>query len=91
MRYRPADPALGTLKDQHEIAVRGVAPLPFDYWSVDGGLTWDIAAGKWTKASAGFTYDDHYLVFGGFASMSTTSTSFGLRFHLKGPDGKDAF
>jgi LPS-assembly protein len=89
--YIAADPALGTVLDQHELAVRGSTPLPFDYWSLNGGLTYNIATVDWIKANAGITYDDGYLLVGGDAGVTKTSWSVGVRFKLKGPDGKDAF
>jgi len=88
--YIAADPALGTTSDQHEVTGRVNVPVA-DYWSVNGDITYNIAAGHWTKANTGVTYDDGYLVLGGTASFTPTSWGVGVKFNLKGPDGGPAF
>ena len=62
-----------------------------DYWTVNGGITYNIASMAWTAANAGVTYDDGYLTFGGTASATPTSYALGVTFNLKGPDGVSAF
>jgi LPS-assembly protein len=88
--YIAADPALGIVGDQHEIAGHGSLTLA-DYWTLDGGLTWDLGSNSWVKASTGLGYDDGYLALGGSASFTPTSWGFGFSFKLKGPDGEVAF
>jgi LPS-assembly protein len=88
--YIAADAALGTVLDQHEIAGRVGVPVD-DYWTVAGGLTYNIATNNWIKANTGVTYDDGYLLFGGNANLTPTSWGFGISFKLKGPDGEVAF
>jgi LPS-assembly protein len=89
--YLAADPATGTLKDQHEATARATAPLPFDYWSVDGSLSWDLGTSQFLAATAGVTYDDGYLLAGSYVGMTgATHTSpngltYGIRFLLKTP------
>ena len=88
--YIAADPALGTIADQHELAGRVGVPVT-DYWTVSGGLTYNIATNNWIKANTGATYDDGYLLFGGNVNFTPTSWGFGVSFKLKGPDGEVAF
>jgi LPS-assembly protein len=88
--YIAANPALGTVSDQHEVTGRVTVPVA-DYWSVNGDITYNIAAGGWTGADTGVTYDDGYLVLGGTANFTPTSWGFGVKFNLKGPDGGPAF
>jgi LPS-assembly protein len=88
--YIARDPALGTLEDQHEVQGSVTVPVA-DYWSVNGGLTYDIGGGTWLHANTGVTYDDGYLVLGGTANFTPTSWGVGVKFNLKGPDGKSAF
>jgi LPS-assembly protein len=88
--YIAANPALGTLVDQHEIEGRTTIPVA-DYWSVNGDLTFNLATAKWTNADAGITYDDGYLVLGGTANVKPDSWGVGVKFNLKGPDGASAF
>ena len=59
-----------TLIDQHEVTVTGKAPLPFDYWYVNGSLAWDIGQSKFLQATGGITYDDKFFVAGAFASFT---------------------
>jgi LPS-assembly protein len=92
--YLPALPATGVLKDQHEVAAAVAVPL-MDYWTITGGAAWDLTANTWLEASAGFRYDDNYLIYGasGVLTGPTAATPNDLRylftFRLKGPDGID--
>lgn len=93
--YLPASAKTGTLTDQHEVTVRASAPLPmFDYWSVDGSLSWDVGQSSFLKATAGLTYDDGYFLAGAFSSItgpthtSPNDLTFGVKMMLKGPGGK---
>jgi LPS-assembly protein len=88
--YVAADPALGVVKDQHEIAGRGSLTIA-DYYSVYGGVSWNLDTMNWIKANAGAGYDDGYLALGGSANFTPTSWGFGFNFKLKGPDGEIAF
>jgi len=88
--YIAADPALGIVKDQHEIAGRGSVTLA-DYWKLDGGLVWNLDTNSWIKATTGLGYDDGYLAVGGSANFTPTSWGVGFSFKLKGPDGEVAF
>ena len=88
--YIAADPALGTLEDEHEIGGRVGVPVA-DYWTRRWRLTYDIDAKNWVKANTGVTYDDGYLTFGGGADFTPTSWGVGVTFKLKGPDGQVAF
>ncbi|MEP7241188.1 MAG: LPS assembly protein LptD [Devosia sp.] len=85
-----ADPALGIATDQHEIAGRVSVPVA-DYWSINAGTTYDLAANNWLKANVGATYDDGYLSYGASANATPTSWGVGVTLNLKGPDGGDAF
>ena len=88
--YVAADPKLGTTTDQHEIEAGVNVPIA-DYWSLQGDYTYNLGAGGWTNADAGITYDDGYLVLGAGANFKPTSWGVGLKFNLKGPDGKAAY
>ncbi len=88
--YVMADPALGIVDDQHEIAGRASVQV-LDYWSVNGGLSWNLDTNSWMKATTGVGYDDGYLALGGSASFTPTSWGFGINLKLKGPDGEVAF
>jgi LPS-assembly protein len=88
--YIAATPALGVTEDQHELAGRASLKLD-DYWTVNGGLTWNLATNSWIKANTGLGYDDGYLVLGGNVSVTPTSWGLGFNFKLKGPDGQLAF
>lgn len=93
--YLPANPAVGTVVDQHEATLSASGPLPIDYWRADASVSWDLAANQWLEATAGVTYDDGYLVLGAFGAIrgatheSPNSYGFGFKFRLKGPDGGD--
>ncbi len=95
--YIPANPAVGTIADQHEATLSASGPLPFDYWYANGSVSWDIAQNTWLETTAGVTYDDGYLVVGAFGAINgpTHSTpngySFGLKFRLRGPAGEWGF
>ena len=95
--FIPANPAIGTIADQHEATISGKTPLPFDYWYADGSLSWDIAQNSWLEAKAGLTYDDGYFVagvFGGATGPTHTtpnSTSWGFKVRLRGPVGEWGF
>src|SRR5690606_33762773 len=83
--YIAAQPTLGTTQDQHEIAGRAKVTV-LDYWSVNGGLTWNLDTNSWAKANSGLNYDDGYLELGGNVNVSPTSWGVGFNFKLKGPD-----
>jgi LPS-assembly protein len=89
--YLPATPVTGVTADQHEVTVSGKAPLPMDYWTVDGSLSWDIAQSSWLEAKGGLRYDDGYFEAGVFGSVtgpthsSPDDTRFGLTLKIKGP------
>ncbi|HEX4296514.1 MAG TPA: LPS assembly protein LptD, partial [Devosia sp.] len=88
--YVAADPTLGLPSPQHEIA--GSVSLPVDdYWTVNGGLTYNIAATNWIKANAALTYDDGYFSAGVFGDFAPTDYTVGIHLKLKGPDGSLAF
>ena len=89
--YLAANPATGTLADQHEVTARASAPLPIDYWYVDGSLAWDLAAQQFLAATGGLTYDDGYFVAGGFAGLtgathtSPNALTYGIKLLLRTP------
>ncbi|WP_417309347.1 LPS-assembly protein LptD [Devosia sp.] len=89
--YLAADSAIGVIEDQHEIAVRAGTPLPFDYWTANGGLAWDISTNQFLEATGEVAYDDDYFLAGAFAKLtglthtSPDALSFGVMFRLKGP------
>ena len=95
--YIPANPAIGTLADQHEATVNGRGPLPWDYWYADGSVSWDIAQNTWLESTAGITYDDGYFVTGVFGKATGPTHSdpskqtFGMKFRLRGPVGEWGF
>ena len=88
--YVAAQPALGITDDQHEVATRASVPVA-DYWTLSGGLTWDVENMTWLKADTGIGYDDGYLELGGRLNFEPGSWGFGIDFRLKGPDGGFAF
>ena len=90
--YLPANAATGMLADQHEATVRANAPLPmFDYWSVNGSLSWDLAQAQFLQATGGLTYDDGFFVAGGYAGLtgathtSPNALTYGIKFLLRTP------
>lgn len=92
--YIPANPAIGTVADQHEATLSGRGPLPWDYWYADGSVSWDIAQNSWLESTAGITYDDGYFVTGLFGKATGPTHSspnvqtFGMKFRLRGPVGE---
>ena len=93
--YIPANPAVGTIADQHEMSASVSGPIPgIDYWYADLYGSWDFAQNSWLEAGGGLTYDDGYLVLGAFGQIngpthvSPNATTFGFRFKLRGPAGE---
>jgi len=91
--YIPANPAIGTVADQHEVEANVSGPLPIDYWKADAGLSWDLASNQFLGVKGGLTYDDGYLQAGAFAGYNGTThespgLTFGLKFRLRGPQGE---
>lgn len=95
--FIPADPAIGTVIDQHEVTATASSPLPIDYWYADAGISWDLASNTWLQLSGGLTYDDEYFVAGLFGAIngpthsSPNATSIGMKFKLRGPTGEFSF
>jgi LPS-assembly protein len=95
--YLAANPAVGTVADQHEVTGTIAGPLPIDYWYANAGLSWDIAQNQWLEATAGLTYDDGYFVAGVFGTVTgpthktPNSTTVGLKLRLRGPAGEYGF
>jgi LPS-assembly protein len=89
--YIRANPALGIPLDEHEIAASATLGPFFDYYSFNGGLTWDLRTNSWMKANVGAGYDDGYLGVSGGLNFTPTSWGFGFGLQLKGPDGAMAF
>ncbi len=89
--YLPADAATGVTDDQHEVTVRATAPLPFDYWRVEGSTSWDLATSQWLESTGRIYYDDGYFLAGGFVTATGTthtdpdSLAFGMSLKLKAP------
>jgi len=89
--YLPADTATGVVDDQHEVTVRAGAPLPFDYWRVEGSTSWDIATSQWLESTGRIYYDDGYFLAGGFVTATgpthtdPDSLAFGMSLKLKAP------
>lgn len=88
--YVAAEPTKGADKDQHEVTGRASVTLA-DYYTVYGGLTYNIDGLTWAKAHTGLRYDDGYLGIGGKVDFTPTSWGFGVSLNLKGPDGQLAF
>ena len=91
--YIPANAAIGTIADQHEVSADVSGPLPIDYWRADAGLSWDIATNQFLGVRGGLTYDDGYLQAGAFAGYNgvtheSPGLTFGLKFRLRGPQGE---
>ena len=89
--YLAANPALGIDDEEHEIKGRASVKIA-DYYTLSGGLTWNIDDNKWIRANTGLVYDDGFLALGG--GVYATPTSWGVDFftlNLKGPDGALAF
>lgn len=89
--YLPSDTVTGVTTDQHEVTVRAGAPLPFDYWRVEGSTSWDIATNQWLESSGRIYYDDGYFHAGGFVTATgptntePDSLAFGMSLRLKAP------
>src|SRR5690606_29185817 len=83
--YNNADPRPGAA-ERHEVAFDASVPI-MDYWSLSGGLAWDLAANHWLQATAGIQYNDGYLAYGvdGRLTGPTHSTPDDLRltFNIK--------
>ena len=89
--YLAADPALGIDDDEQQIKARAKVKIA-DYYTVSGGLSWNIDDNKWMKATTGLVYDDGFLGIGG--GLYFTPTSWGIDFFTlnpRGPDGKLSF
>lgn len=95
--FIPADPAVGTVIDQHEVTGWFNTPLPIDYWYANASLSWDLVANTWLQASGGLTYDDGYFVTSVYGAVngpthsSPNAQSFGFKFKLRGPVGEFSF
>lgn len=89
--YLPADTATGVTDDQHEVTVRAGAPLPLDYWRVEGSTSWDLATSQWLESTGRIYYDDGYFLAGGFVTATGSthtdpdSLAFGMSLKLKAP------
>ncbi|MEQ1900289.1 MAG: LPS assembly protein LptD [Devosia sp.] len=88
-QFIAANPALGIAPDEHEITGDLAIPIA-DYWTANGGLDFDLAAGSWSAIRAGASYDDGYLVYGLNSTFTPSSFGLGLTFNLKGPGGEPA-
>lgn len=92
--YIAANPAVGTIADQHEATASVSGPLFMDYWFGDASVSWDLATNNWLEAGAGVTYDDGYFAAGLFGKVngpthsSPNAVSWGFKFRLRGPDGE---
>ncbi len=95
--YLPADAATGVTDDQHEITVRAGAPLPLDYWRVEGSTSWDLATSQWLESTGRIYYDDGYFLAGGFVTATGSthtdpdSLAFGMNLKLKAPGAEFGF
>jgi len=95
--FIPADAAVGTVTDQHEVTGWFNTPLPIDYWYANASVSWDLAANTWLQASGGLTYDDGYFVTSVYGAVngpthsSPNAQSFGMKFKLRGPVGEFSF
>ena len=75
-------------------AVPTAAPLPIDYWKVEGSTSWDLASQQWLESTGHLYYDDGYFEAGGFVTATgSTNTdpdklSFGVSLKLKAPEPK---
>lgn len=89
--YLPADAATGVTQDQHEVTVRAGAPLPLDYWRVEGSTSWDLATSQWLESTGRLYYDDGFFLAGGFVTATGSthtnpdSVAFGMSLKLKAP------
>jgi LPS-assembly protein len=95
--YLPSDAVTGVIADQHEVTVRAGAPLPFDYWRVEGATSWDIATNQWLQSTGRIYYDDGYFLAGGFVTATgpthtdPDSLAFGMSLKLKAPGAEFGF
>ena len=95
--FVPADAAIGTLVDQHEVTATAASPLPIDYWYANASVSWDLAANSWLQVAGGITYDDEYFVASFYGALngpthsSPNAHSFGMKFRLRGPAGEFSF
>jgi LPS-assembly protein len=98
--YVAANPSIGVLQDQQEIAGIVGLPIPFadyvpyaNYWHLTAHGAWDLAANSYLEVGGGAQYDDGYLTFGGQVTRtgptntSPNDTQFTANFKLKGPSG----
>lgn len=85
-----ANPALGTVDDAHTISGSVGVPVA-DYWTLDTGLSYDLAGAGWTQANVGATYNDKYLTYGVDLTVKPSSWSVGASFNIFGPSGDSAF
>jgi len=83
--YNNADPRPNAA-ERHEIAVDATLPI-MDYWSLSGGVAWDLAANHWLQATAGIQYNDGYLAYGIAGRLTgpthTTPDDLRLTFNIK--------
>lgn len=92
--YLAANPAAGTLKDQHEIGGEITVPVA-EYWSVSTHAYWDLASSSFLQVGGGVTYDDGYLAIGAAANRtgpthsSPDATRVTATFRIKAPAGLD--
>jgi len=90
--YIAANEDVGTLIDQHEIGVDVGVPVA-DYWTITGGIDWDITANQWLQVNGGLDYNDGYLQFGAGVSRtgpthrSPDDTRFLASFRISAPAG----
>ena len=89
--YVRANPALGVPLDEHDIVTTATVGPFADYYTLTGGVTWNLRTAAWSKANVGVLYDDGYLGLGGSLNFSPGSWGFGFNLNLKGPDGKQAY
>lgn len=85
-----ANPALGTVDDAHTISGAVGVPLA-DYWTLNTGLSYDLAGAGWTQANVGATYNDKYLTYGVDLTVKPSAWSVGASFNIFGPSGESAF
>ncbi|SEP72326.1 LPS-assembly protein [Devosia sp. YR412] len=92
--YLAANPAVGAIKDQHEIGASVSVPVA-QYWSIRGNAYWDLVGNSYLQFGGGVTYDDGYLMIGADATRtgpthsSPNSTSVTASFKIKAPAGLD--
>ncbi len=90
--YMGADPALGSITDQHDIG--GSISVPIDeYWYAKAGAGWNITTSSFINHNATIGYDDGYVALSGTYSasgnpISPTNQTYKISFKIKGPNGK---